>query len=80
MSLDDITPDNIKVPDAAEWYTPQEVGKLFRVDPKTVVRWESSGMLEKYKVRVARTLGNHRRYNRDDINRLFDELNRGPAE
>ncbi len=71
-----VTPETIDVPPEAEWYTPQEVGQLFRVDPKTVVRWEISGKLGDERIRVVRTPGNHRRYNMEDINRLWDKLNK----
>lgn len=69
-----VTPENIDVPDSAEWYTPHEVALLFRVDPKTVARWEDTGKFTPYNVRCVRTPGKHRRYHRDDINRMFDML------
>lgn len=69
-----VTPETINVPDNAQVYTPQEVALLFRVDPKTVARWEDVGKLKAYQVRCTRTLGNHRRYNREDIDRMFEEL------
>lgn len=37
--------------------TPGEVGKLFRVDPKTVTRWATAG-----KIPSVRTPGGHRRF------------------
>ncbi|MFC0675845.1 BldC family transcriptional regulator [Brachybacterium hainanense] len=46
--------------------TPAEVAKLFRVDPKTVTRWAQSGKLSSL-----RTLGGHRRYRRDEVERLL---------
>ena len=54
----------------AEWLTRREVAALFRVNPKTVTRWEESGKL---KVRVQRTLGGHRRYNREDLEGVLQE-------
>ncbi len=46
--------------EAAELLTPGEVGRLFRVDPKTVTRWAKTGRLAS-----VRTLGGHRRYPAD---------------
>jgi len=60
---------------STEWYTPQEVAQLFRVDPKTVIRWEASGKLALWKIQVERTNGNHRRYRRTDVDRAFEERN-----
>lgn len=57
-----------------EWYTPQEVATLFRVDPKTIGRWEKYGKLEQYNIRITRTTGNHRRYNKEDIDRVLESL------
>ncbi len=42
---------------AADLMTPAEVADLFRVNPKTVTRWERAG-----KIRCIRTLGGHRRF------------------
>jgi excisionase family DNA binding protein len=46
--------------------TPAEVARLFRVDPKTVARWEKDGRLASVK-----TLGGHRRYPQTQINALL---------
>jgi len=46
--------------------TPGEVARLFRVDPKTVTRWEKDGRLDS-----VRTLGGHRRYHQTQINALL---------
>lgn len=70
-----ITPETINIADDALFYTPQEVAQLFRVDAKTVVRWEKMGKLEFHNVQVVRTIGGHRRYNKEDINRVFYKLN-----
>ena len=53
--------------------TPAEVAALFRVDPKTVTRWADAG-----KLTAVRTLGGHRRYLRElidryPVERLLDE-------
>lgn len=46
--------------------TPAEVAAAFRVDPKTVTRWARAGRLTS-----VRTLGGHRRYRREDVERLL---------
>ena len=46
--------------------TPGEVARLFRVDPKTVIRWEKEGQLTSVK-----TLGGHRRYPRTQITHMM---------
>lgn len=43
-------------------YTPGEVAKMFRVDPKTVTRWAAAGKLSSL-----RTPGGHRRFREEDI-------------
>lgn len=45
--------------------TPSEVAKIFRVDPKTVTRWATSG-----KLKAIRTLGGHRRYRQTEVEAL----------
>ena len=53
--------------------TPAEVGKLFRVDPKTVTRWAKAG-----KLTAIRTLGGHRRYRKSEVQSLLTAIpNRG---
>jgi excisionase family DNA binding protein len=49
--------------------TPAEVAQLFRVDPKTVTRWATTGRL-----RSLRTPGGHRRYRESDVRALLAEL------
>lgn len=53
--------------------TPGEVAKLFRVDPKTVTRWATSG-----RVRYTRTPGGQVRFYRSDIMELVE--NTGNAQ
>ena len=56
--------------------TPAEVANLFRVHPKTVSRWVSSGKLS-----AVRTLGGHRRYRASEVYALLEESGIGaPAE
>lgn len=52
-----------------ELLTPAEVAAMWRVDPKTVTRWEKKGRMSS--VRVVRTLGGHRRYYREDVEALL---------
>lgn len=47
--------------------TPAEVAALFRVDPKTVTRWAKAGKLSSI-----RTLGGHRRYRREEVERFLE--------
>ena len=56
-----------KATDTGQLLTPSEVAKLFRVDPKTVTRWAKAGKLSSI-----RTLGGHRRYRAEEIQRLLD--------
>ena len=46
--------------------TPGEVAALFRVDPKTVTRWATSGRLSSI-----RTPGGHRRFRESEVNALL---------
>lgn len=48
--------------------TPAEVGRLFRVNPKTVTRWAITG-----KIKAVRTLGGHRRFYRSEIERAIHD-------
>jgi excisionase family DNA binding protein len=54
--------------------TPAEVARLFRVDPKTVVRWAVAG-----KVGSITTPGGHRRFRESEVRSLLD-FDDGPAE
>jgi excisionase family DNA binding protein len=51
-----------------EILTAREVARLFRVDPKTVSRWERTGRLRAFK-----TPGGHRRFRRGDVERAISE-------
>lgn len=46
--------------------TTSEVAVLFRVHPKTVTRWAEAGRLNH-----VRTLGGHRRFQREEIENLL---------
>lgn len=47
--------------------TPAEVAALFRVDPKTVGRWEKEG-----RIGCVRTIGGHRRYRESEVRALLE--------
>lgn len=47
-------------------WTPVEVARLFRVDPKTVGRWADAG-----RIPSVRTFGGHRRFYPDDVRALL---------
>jgi excisionase family DNA binding protein len=49
-----------------ELLTPAEVAQMFRVDPKTVTRWEKLGKLQSL-----RTPGGTRRYFRAEVEALL---------
>lgn len=46
--------------------TTQEVGRMFRVDPKTVTRWVATGRLPAIK-----TLGGHIRIRESEVKKLW---------
>lgn len=52
--------------------TPREVAARFRVDPKTVTRWGSNGLLP-----CVRTPGGHRRFWQSDVDALLAETGSG---
>jgi excisionase family DNA binding protein len=54
--------------------TPAEVGRLFRVNPKTVTRWAITG-----KIKAVRTLGGHRRFYRSEIERAIQSARESEA-
>ena len=49
--------------------TPGEVALMFRVDPKTVTRWASTG-----RIGSIRTPGGHRRFRESEIHDLLADL------
>lgn len=46
--------------------TPAQVARIWQVDPKTVTRWAQDG-----KLISIRTLGDHRRYSREQVESLI---------
>lgn len=50
-----------------DYLRPDEVAALFRVDPKTVTRWAKAE-----KISFIRTLGGHRRYPIEEVERLLN--------
>ena len=50
--------------------TPGEVALMFRVDPKTVARWATTG-----RVGSIRTPGGHRRFRESEVKRLLADRN-----
>ena len=50
-----------------ELLTPSQVAALFHVDPKTVTRWANAGKLSSI-----RTLGGHRRFRKDEVEKLLE--------
>lgn len=49
--------------------TPQDVGTMFSVDPRTVNRWAAAG-----RITAVRTPGGHRRYREFDVRALLAGL------
>lgn len=49
-------------------FTPAEVARFFRVDPKTVYRWVKAGKLTR-----VRTPGGHLRLRQDEVRALLQE-------
>ncbi|MEO7125626.1 MAG: BldC family transcriptional regulator [Nakamurella sp.] len=57
------------VPATERLLTPGEVAEMFRVDPKTVTRWASSG-----RIGSIRTPGGHRRFKEAEVKALLAKL------
>lgn len=58
-----------------ELLTPAEVASLFKVDPKTVVRWTKAGYLD-----AVTTPGGHRRFRESEVRALLGSGQELPAE
>lgn len=56
----------MSTPSKPRLMTPEEVASLFRVDPKTVVRWARAG-----RISSVRTPGGHRRFPEYEIDALL---------
>jgi predicted site-specific integrase-resolvase len=53
--------------------TPTEVAALFGVDPRTVFRWGTATRTRPALIKCIYTPGGKRRYQRDSVQRLYDE-------
>jgi excisionase family DNA binding protein len=54
---------------ASQYLTSSEVGRIFGVTGKTVDRWADAG-----RIGCIVTLGKHRRFHPDEVQRLVDEM------
>lgn len=57
----------LAVPETPTLLKPHEAAALAGVDPDTVARWANEGRL-----RYQKTAGGHRRYRREDIEKLLE--------
>ena len=64
--------DGVPLPEAEPLLTPREVAALFRVDPKTLVRWVNAG-----KLTAIRTPGGTRRFREAEVRALIDASREG---
>jgi excisionase family DNA binding protein len=58
----------------SEYLTPGEVARLLHVSPKTVNRWANEG-----RIPCIVTLGGHRRFHRDEIEKVSERMAGGPG-
>lgn len=68
----------IKIPGDDVLLTPQQVAAVFRVDPKTVTRWDKAGHFPKGT--VIRTVGGHRRFRREQVEWMLNGGSDGVPE
>jgi len=61
------------MPETPDLLTPQEVARIFGVNPRTVTAWARAGQLP-----FIQTLGGHRRYRRDAVLDLYERLKEYP--
>ena len=52
-----------------DYLTPGEVARMLHVSPKTVNRWAHEG-----RIACIVTLGGHRRFARDDVERIVERM------
>jgi len=57
-----------------ELYNPQDLANFFRVDAKTIGRWDRDGKFEAAGIQVLTTIGGHRRFLRSEIHELMDRI------
>jgi len=57
-----------------EYLTPGEVARMLHVSPKTVNRWAHEG-----RIACIVTLGGHRRFQRQEIERIAEQMASGSA-
>ena len=57
-----------------EYLTPGQVARMLHVSPKTVNRWANEG-----RIPCLVTLGGHRRFNREEIERVAEQMASGPS-
>jgi excisionase family DNA binding protein len=62
-----VSPADAQLLETEELLMPDEVARIFRVDPKTVTRWATDGKLS-----FIRTLGGHRRYIAAEVRELIN--------
>ena len=55
-----------------EYLTPGEVARMLHVSPKTVNRWAHEG-----RIACIVTLGGHRRFQREEIERIAEQMASG---
>jgi len=60
--------EDVTIENTERLLTPHQVAVMFRVDPKTVTRWASSG-----RIGFIRTPGGHRRFRETEIRALLTE-------
>lgn len=58
----------------SEYLTPGEVARMLHVSPKTVNRWAHEG-----RIACIVTLGGHRRFQRDEVERIASQMASGSA-
>jgi len=57
-----------------EYLTPGQVARMLHVSPKTVNRWANEG-----RIPCLVTLGGHRRFQREEIERVVEQMASGPS-